>query len=100
MTRELLRELIVPWCRKFLKPSTKTFNQELKQKNTTLFKKNKNKEKDNCFTYGKIEHYAKEFPNAKWKPNKNYANMIETDGETLGYGNLYYLLFLISLSFI
>jgi hypothetical protein len=95
MTRDLLRELIVPWCRKFLKPSTKTFNQELKQKNTTIFKKNKNKEKDNCFTYDKIEHYARECPNAKWKPNKKSANMIERDGETLGYGNLYYLLFLV-----
>ena len=67
----------------------KTFQQELKQKNTTPFKKkNKNKEKGNYFTCGKPGHYAKDCPDGKWKPKKKSANMVEADGGTSGYGNL------------
>jgi len=41
------------------KSQKKKFQQELKQKPTTTFKKNKkNKEKGNCFTCGKTGHYA------------------------------------------
>ena len=54
---------------------------------TTPFKKKKNK--GNCFTCGKPEHYARECEEAKWKPNKKIANTVETDdARTTGYGNL------------
>ena len=67
----------------------KKFQQELKQKNTTPFKKKKkNKEKRNCFTCGKPGHYAKDCSDGKWKPKKKSTNMIEVDGGTSGYGNL------------
>jgi hypothetical protein len=69
-----------------LKPQKKKFQQELKQKPTTPFKKNK--EKDNCFTCGKTRHYARECPDAKWKANKKIANTVETDAVTPRYGNL------------
>jgi hypothetical protein len=68
------------------KPQKKKFPQELKQKPTTPFKKNK--ENDNCFTCGKTRHYARECPDAKWKPNKKTTNIVETDAGTMGYGNL------------
>ena len=67
----------------------KKFQQELKQKNTTPFKKKKkNKEKENCFTCGQPRHYAKDCLDGKWKLKKKSANMIEADGGTSGYGNL------------
>ena len=69
----------------------KKFQQELKQKNTTPFKKKKkkkNKEKENCFTCGKSGRYAKDCPDGKWKPKKKSANMIEADRGTSGDGNL------------
>jgi hypothetical protein len=71
------------------KPQKKKFQQKLKQKPTTPFKKNKkNKEKGNCFTCGKTGRYARECPDAKWKPNKKITNTVETDARTIGYGNL------------
>ena len=67
----------------------KKFQQELKQKNTTPFKKmKKNKKKGNCFTYGKPGYYAKDCLDGKWKPKKKSANMIEADRGTSGDGNL------------
>ena len=66
----------------------KKFKQELKQKTTTPFKKKKNKEKGNCFTCGKLGHYARDYKESKWKPKKKSANMVEADGGTSGYGNL------------
>ena len=67
----------------------KKFQQELKQKNTTSFKKmKKNKKKGNYFTCGKPKHYAKDCPDGKWKPKKKSTNMIEADGGTSGYDNL------------
>jgi hypothetical protein len=32
--------------------------------------------------------YARECPDAKWKPNKKKANTVQTDVGTTGYGNL------------
>ena len=56
---------------------------------TTPFKKKKkNKEKENCFTCGKPGHYARECEEAKSKPNKKTANIVETDAGTMGYDNL------------
>jgi transposase InsO family protein len=75
------------------KPQKKKFQQELKQKPTTSFKKGKkqNKEKENCFTCAKPGHYARECPDAKWKPSpptKKSANTVETEVGSSGYGNL------------
>jgi hypothetical protein len=74
------------------KPQKEKFQQELKQKPTTPFKKGKkmNKEKMNCFTYGKTGHFFGECPEAKWKPppSQKSANTIETEAATPGYGNL------------
>jgi hypothetical protein len=72
-----------------LSSQKKKFQQELKQKSTTPFKKKKkNKEKENYFTCGKPEHYARECEEAKWKPNKKTTNTVETNAGTMGYGNL------------
>ena len=71
------------------KPQKKKFQQELKQKSTTPFKKKKkNKEKRNCFTCGKPGYCARECEEAKWKPNKKTTNTVETDVGTTGYYNL------------
>jgi hypothetical protein len=44
------------------------FKQELKQNNNTPLKKKKKKEeKNNCFTCGKLRHYARECEEAKQK---------------------------------
>jgi hypothetical protein len=61
----------------------------MKTKNTTSFKKKKkDEEKGNCFTYGKPGHFARDCPDAKWKPNqKKSVNMVEAEGGTSGYGN-------------
>jgi hypothetical protein len=93
VARKLLREVLVPMVQKNPQHShNKKFQQELKQKNTTPFKKKKkNKEKENCFTYGKPGHYAKDCPDGKWKPKKKFANMIEADGGTSGYDNLLHI---------
>jgi hypothetical protein len=56
--------------------------------------KKQNKKKGNCFTYGKPGHYARECPDAKWKPPppiKKSANTIETEAGSSGYV-IYYLL--------
>jgi hypothetical protein len=74
------------------KPQKKKKQQDVKPKNTTSFKKKKkkDKEKGNCFTCGKPEHFARDCPDAKWKPNqKKSVNMVEADGGTSGYGNLF-----------
>ena len=62
----------------------KNFKQELKQRITTPFKKEKKK----YFTCGKRGHYARDYEESKWKLKKKSANMIEADGGTSGYGNL------------
>jgi hypothetical protein len=67
-------------------------NKKNKQENptktnqTTNFKK---KNKENCFVYGDLGHFASECENRKWKGNKKSANMII--GESAGisrYGNI------------
>jgi hypothetical protein len=69
------------------KPQKKKNQQDVKPKNTTIFKKNKkDKEKGNCFTCGKTGHFARDRPNAKWKPKKS-VNMVDAEGGTSGYGN-------------
>jgi hypothetical protein len=75
------------------KPQKKKFQQELKQKLTTLFKKGKktmNKKKMNCFTHEKTGHFSRECLEAKWKPPppQKSANTVETEAATPGYGNL------------
>ena len=70
------------------KPQKKKFQQKLKQKSTTPFKKKKNKKKGNCFTCSKSGHYAREWEEARWKPNKKIANIVQTDAGISGYGNL------------
>jgi hypothetical protein len=72
------------------KPQKKKNQQDLKPKNTTFFKKNKkDEEKVNCFTCGKTGHFARNYPDAKWKTNqKKSVNMVEAEGGTSGYGNL------------
>jgi hypothetical protein len=74
------------------KPQKKKNQQDVKPKNTTFFKKKKkDKEKGNCFTCGKPRHFARDCPDAKWKPNqKKSVNMVEADGGTSGYGNLFH----------
>jgi hypothetical protein len=71
------------------KPQKKKNQQDVKPKNTTSFKKKKkDKEKGNYFTCGKTGHFARDCPDAKWKPNqKKSVNMVEAEGGTSGYGN-------------
>jgi len=73
----------------------KKFKQELKQKITAPFKKKKNKEKGNCYTCGKLGHYAKVCEKSKWRPKKKSANMIEADEGTLMYHNLLHTVLLV-----
>jgi hypothetical protein len=72
------------------KPQKKKFQQKLKQKPTTPFKKGKtmNKDKMNCFTYGKTGHFSRECPEAKWKPPspQKSASTVETEAAISGYG--------------
>jgi hypothetical protein len=67
------------------KSHKKKFQQELKEKSTPFKKK---KEKKNYFACGNPRHYARECEEAKWKPNKKIAKIVETDARTTGYGNL------------
>jgi hypothetical protein len=75
------------WCKRII-PNQRKRN----------FSKNssKNKDKENYFTYGKTGHYARECPNAKWKPPANKStNIIETEAGTPRYGNLLPTAFLV-----
>jgi len=47
------------------------------------------KEKMNYFTYGKTGHFARECPEAKWKPPpQKSVNTVETEAATSGPGRL------------
>jgi hypothetical protein len=76
------------------KPQKKKDQKDVKPKNTTSFnKKKKNKEKGNWFTCGKPGHFARDCPDAKWKPNqKKSVNMVEANGGTSGMV-IYYIQF-------
>jgi hypothetical protein len=66
--KKLLRGVLVHmWCKRTVPNHKKKFQQELKQKPTTPFKKDKkmNKKKMNYFTCGKTVDFSRECPEAK-----------------------------------
>jgi hypothetical protein len=60
----------------------------LKPKQTTTFKKKKNKE-NGCFVCGSDEHWASACPHRKFKQETKSANIVvsEAEGGTFGYEN-------------
>jgi hypothetical protein len=67
------------------------------RKQTTTFKKKKNKEDEGCFVCGSPDHWAKKWPNCKGRkpqPKQKTVNMVVSSsrGGTSWYSNLPYVL--------